>query len=162
MASAPVVELLDLPAEYGRAEVALTWEAVRARLVAARHFWLVTVRPDGRPHVVPVDGIWLVDACFFGGSARTVKHRNLTHDPRAALHLEDAASAVIVEGACEWLFPDAAVADGLARASREKYGYAPEPASYSSSGVWCLRPARVLSWQQFPRDATRFVFPSRP
>jgi nitroimidazol reductase NimA-like FMN-containing flavoprotein (pyridoxamine 5'-phosphate oxidase superfamily) len=160
VATAPIVELLDLPAEYGRPEVTLTWEAVRARLVAAGHFWLVTVRPDGRPHVVPVDGIWLDDACFFGGSRETVKHRNLTHDPRAALHLEDAASAVIVEGTCEWLFPDAELAAGLAQASREKFGYAPEPSSYSRSGVWCLRPARVLSWQQFPRDATRFVFPS--
>lgn len=160
MATAPIVELLDLPAEYGRAEVALEWDAVRARLVAAGHYWLVTVRPDGRPHVVPVDGLWLDDACFFGGSAETVKHRNLAHDPRAALHLEDAASAVIVEGNCERLVPDADLAAGLARASKEKFGYAPEPSSYASNGVWCLRPARVLSWQQFPRDATRFVFPS--
>jgi nitroimidazol reductase NimA-like FMN-containing flavoprotein (pyridoxamine 5'-phosphate oxidase superfamily) len=157
--AAPVAELLDLPAEYGRAETPLDWETVRARLVAAAHYWLVTVRPDGRPHVVPVDALWLDDAAWFGGSAQTVKHRNLAADPRAALHLEDAASAVIVEGTCQEVVADAQLAVRLAAASRDKYGYAPDPSSYRRGGVWCLRPARVLSWQQFPRDATRFVFP---
>jgi nitroimidazol reductase NimA-like FMN-containing flavoprotein (pyridoxamine 5'-phosphate oxidase superfamily) len=160
VARAPIVELLDLPPEYGRAEAPLEWETVRTRLVAASHYWLATVRPDGRPHIVPVDGIWLDDSCFFGGSADTVKHRNLTTDPRAALHLEDASSAVIVEGTCEEVFPDGELAARLARASKDKFGYAPEPSSYSSTGLWCLRPARVLSWQQFPRDATRFIFDS--
>ena len=158
MASAPIVELLDLPTEYGRAEVPLDWEAVRTRLVAAGHYWLATVRADGRPHVVPVDGIWLDDSCFFGGSAQAVKHRNLKGDPRAVLHLEDAASAVIVEGTCRQVFPDRELARRLAAASKEKFGYAPEPSSYTSTGLWCLRPSRVLSWQQFPRDATRFIF----
>ena len=156
----PIVELLDLPPEYGRAEVPLDWEAVRTRLVDASHYWLATVRPDGRPHVVPIDGIWRDDACFFGGSAQTVKHRNLSADPRAALHLEDATSAVIVEGTCREEFPDGALAVRLAQASKERFGYAPDPASYSRTGLWCLRPTRVLSWQQFPRDATRFVFRS--
>lgn len=53
---------------------------------------------------------------------------------------------------------DGELAVRLAAASKAKFGYAPDPSSYRSSGVWCLRPARVLSWQQFPRDATRFVF----
>ena len=155
---APIVELLDLPVQYGRPKAPLDWETVRTRLVAARHYWVATVRPDGRPHVVPVDGIWLDESCFFGGSAAKVKHRNLKANPRAALHLEDAGSAVIVEGTCQEIFPDAELAARLARASKVKYGYASDPASYSSAGLWCLRPARVLSWLQFPRDATRFVF----
>jgi hypothetical protein len=33
----PIVEPLDLPAAYGRAEVPLDWEIVRARFVAASH-----------------------------------------------------------------------------------------------------------------------------
>ena len=116
------------------------------------------MRPDGRPHVVPLDGIWLDDRWYFGGSRATVKHRNLEADPRAVLHLEDALSAVIVEGVCEELFADGALAAQLSEHSKTKYGYGPDPASYASSGVWCLRPQRVLSWGRFPRDATRFVF----
>lgn len=76
---APVAELLDLPPEYGRPEAPLEWEAVRGRLVAASHCWLVTVRPDGRPHVRPVDGLWLDDAGWFGGSAETVSQAPQPH-----------------------------------------------------------------------------------
>jgi nitroimidazol reductase NimA-like FMN-containing flavoprotein (pyridoxamine 5'-phosphate oxidase superfamily) len=65
------------------------------------HYWLATTRPDGRPHVVPLDGLWLDDAWFFGGSAETVKSRNLKANPRAVVHLDDSERAVIVEGRCE-------------------------------------------------------------
>lgn len=87
---------------------------------------------------MPLDGIWLDDRWFFGGSAETVKHRNLSADPRAVLHLEDAQHAVIVEGICELVFPDGELADRLSELSQAKYGYGPDPASYSK-GVWCLR-----------------------
>jgi hypothetical protein len=65
---------------------------------------------------------------------------------------------VIVEGVCEELFPDGQLAARLAACSTAKYGYGPDPASYTTSGVWRLSPQRVLSWERFPRDATRFVF----
>lgn len=156
--TSPSAEPLRLPDGYGTPEVRLDWERVRSRLEDARHFWLATVRPDGRPHVMPVDGVWLDDACFFGGSEETIKFRNLRAEPRAVLHLEDAASAVVVEGVCERVHPEAERARRLADRSRQKYGYAPDPAVYTEQGVWRLRPSRVLSWQQFPRDATRFAF----
>ncbi len=157
MPADPRAELLDLPPEYGTAQTTLAWEAVSARLAAAERYWLATVRPDGRPHVVPLDGIWLEDRWYFGGSPQAVKQRNLEADPRAVLHLEDAMSAVIVEGVCEQIRADAGLAARLAQLSRSKYGYGPDPAVYER-GLWRLRPRRVLSWQRFPRDATRFVF----
>ncbi|HWT22528.1 MAG TPA: pyridoxamine 5'-phosphate oxidase family protein [Solirubrobacteraceae bacterium] len=158
MAPDPVVELLDLPPGYGTPEAPLAWDDVRARLVAATRYWLATVRGDGRPHVVPLDGIWLDDEWFFGGSAETVKHRNLTANPMAVVHLGDADHAVIVEGRCEMIVPDARLARRLSERSKAKYGYGPDPASYADAGVWRLRPERVLAWRRFPRDATRFVF----
>ncbi len=158
MPADPVAELLELPKEYGTPEVPLAWDDVVDRLAGAIHYWLATVRPDGRPHVVPLDGIWLDDAWFFGGSPDAVKHRNLKADPRAVLHLQDAESAVIVEGVCEEIFPDGELASRLSGLSKSKYGYGPDPASYTRNGVWRLRPERALSWERFPRDATRFVF----
>jgi len=148
-------ESMRLPAAYGRPERLLEWASVRARLEAAPHYWLATVRPDGRPHTVPLDGIWLDDDWYFGGSPDTVKHRNLKANPRAALHLED---AIIVEGVCEEVFPDDRLAAALAERSRAKYGYGPPPESYRETGVWRLRPVRAIAWEQFPRDATRFTF----
>jgi nitroimidazol reductase NimA-like FMN-containing flavoprotein (pyridoxamine 5'-phosphate oxidase superfamily) len=153
----PVTEQLDVPKEYGVAETTLPWERVSERLETAVRYWLATVRPDGRPHAVPLDGIWLDDAWYFGGSPATVKHRNLTRDPRAVLHLEDGTSAVIVEGTCEVIQADDALAQRLHESSKAKYGYAPPPSVYAN-GVWRLTPARALSWEQYPRDATRFVF----
>lgn len=99
-------EPLPLPPEYGSPSKILAWADVEARLEAATHVWLATVRPDGRPHTVPVDGLWLHGAAWFGGSAETVKHRNLLADGRATLHLADAESAVIVEGTAELVHPD--------------------------------------------------------
>lgn len=105
----PVRERLTIPAEYGSPSRVLDWEQVSARLEAAMRYWLATTRPDGRPHTVPTDGLWLEDAFWFGGVPTTVKHRNLTADGRAAVHLPDTNAAVIVEGVCEVVVPPPAM-----------------------------------------------------
>jgi hypothetical protein len=149
------VELMVLPVEYGTPKRALEWAAVRQRIEESTHVWLATTRPDGRPHVVPVDGLWVEDAWYFGGSEQSVHVRNLRRNPSAALHLGDAVSVVIAEGRADWVTPPLPLAKLLVTASKEKYGYAPSPQAYLA-GVWCLRPQRVLAWENFPRDATRF------
>lgn len=153
----PRAEQLDLPPGYGAPSRLLAWEVVVARLEEAPHYWLGTVRPNGRPHTVPLDGLWLDGRWYFGGSDQAVKHRNLLANRNATLHLEDAGAAVIVEGECLWLAPDTATAEGLAKGSKAKYGYGPPPSAYAE-GLWCLHPARVLAWTDLPTDATRFVF----
>jgi general stress protein 26 len=70
----------------------------RARLEAAQNVWIATVRPGGRPHLVPVwfvveDGRWYI--CT---SPASVKARNLQSNPRVALALEDGSDPYIVEG----------------------------------------------------------------
>jgi nitroimidazol reductase NimA-like FMN-containing flavoprotein (pyridoxamine 5'-phosphate oxidase superfamily) len=130
---------------------------VEARLVEATHYWFATVRPDGRPHVVPLDGLWLDNRWYFGGSDKAVRHRNLESNPLATLHLDDPGSAVIVEGTCEFTAPPKKTAERLRAASREKYGYAP-PVSAYLAGIWTLSPRRVLAWTDLTADATRFLF----
>ena len=150
-------ERLSLPPGYGTPARTLAWADVEARLEAATHVWLATVRPDGRPHTVPLDGLWLDGAVWFGGSAETVKHRNLLADGRATLHLPDADAAVILEGRCELVTPEGPTVDRLIAASKEKYGSAPPPDAYAG-GVWRLRPSKVMAWTSLPVDATRFRF----
>jgi hypothetical protein len=161
MTADPQPERLDLPPGYGTPAAMLTWEEVRGRLEDAPNYWLATVRPDGRPHVVPLDGLWQDGAWWFGGSPQAVKHRNLLADGRAVLHLADPVAAVIVEGVCGLVVPDGATARRLAKASRKKYGYGPPPSSYAE-GVWRLRPSKVMAWTSLPADATRFRFPENP
>ncbi len=157
MSIEPRAEQLAIPPEYGRPSRLLDWGIVAARLREARQYWLATVRPDGRPHVVPSDGLWIDGRWYFGGSPTTVKHRNLLANPHATMHLDDPVSAVIVEGRCEIERPSREGARGLVAASQTKYGYAPPLDAYLQ-GVWALRPRRVLAWTELHVDATRFVF----
>ena len=153
----PVAERLDLPREYGDPTEPLDWGTVRAELERAQHYWIVTVRDDGPPHAVPVDGIWLDDAWYYGGSDETVHHRSVVANPEVVMHLEDGMKAVIVEGEVRRTTPPGALAQRLADVSRKKYGYGQSASDYEK-GVLTLLPRRVLAWTAFPKDATRFRF----
>jgi hypothetical protein len=152
-----VAEQLTLPSSYGSPNQLLDWTFVEERLAESLHYWLATVRRNGTPHVVPVDGMWLDASCYFGGDPATVHMQNLRRDGRATLHLEDGESAVIVEGGAEWVTPSNAVAQRLAAAAKAKYGYPQSAASYQE-GVWRLQPVKVLAWTTLYLDATRFRF----
>ena len=153
----PIAEPISLPAAYGTVTTTMDWAAVRARLEEAPRYWLVTTRRDGRAHVVPVDGLWLDDAWWYGGSPDTLHQRNLEHDRRVVVHLEDTMAAVILEGSIEKVPPSPELTERLMAASKAKYGYGPPEGAYAA-GVWALRPARARAWSAFPTDVTRFVF----
>jgi hypothetical protein len=153
----PVAEQLRLPSSYGSPNQLLDWTSVEERLAESLRYWLATVRRNGTPHVVPVDGTWLDGSCYFGGDPATVHMQNLRRDGRATLHLEDGESAVIVEGDAEQVTPSKAVAQRLAAAAKAKYGYSQSAAAYQA-GVWRLQPVKVLAWTTLYVDATRFRF----
>jgi hypothetical protein len=154
----PAAEPMTLPDGYGqRSSALLPWAGVSQRLAEAPRYWLATVRPDGRPHVVPTDGLWVDDGFWFGGSAETVHHRNLCGNGAAAVHLEDAKRAVIVEGRARLTKPSSAQAQSLASLSMSKYGFA-APAETYRAEMWLLSPLRVLAWDDSLSAATRFRF----
>jgi Pyridoxamine 5'-phosphate oxidase len=153
----PTAERIDLPEGYGRAKRTMDWAAVRGRLEQAPRYWLVTTRRDGRAHVVPVDGVWLDDTWWYGGSPTTLHQRNLEHDRRVVVHLEDTMAAVILEGTIERVQAPPELTRRLIEASKAKYGYAPPEAAYAA-GLWALRPERARAWSAFPDDVTRFRF----
>jgi hypothetical protein len=152
----PIAEPLELPDGYGRVTGTLAWQTVRAELEQAMRYWLATTAPDGRTHIVPVDGVWLDDVWFYGGSEQAVHYRNALANPSAVMHLPDPMRAVIVEGDVRLAHPSPELAKRLAAASKAKYGYAPDPGAYD--GALGLFPRRVRAWTAFPKDATRFRF----
>lgn len=94
--------------------------------LAEQNVWVASVRPDGRPHLVPVwfvvaDGRWYI--CTAPGS---VKARNLQHNPKVALALESGSEPYVVEGEARPVTPDAEVA----RLFREKYNWNIQVDSY--------------------------------
>lgn len=78
--------------------VPISWRHYESRLVRARNYWLATTRPDRRPHVAPVWGVWRDNLLYFGTDPGSVKGRNLAAEPRATVHLDDSIDVVLVEG----------------------------------------------------------------
>lgn len=39
----------------------LSWPETSQHLATAGTYWLATVRPDGRPHAVPLLAVWVAD-----------------------------------------------------------------------------------------------------
>lgn len=75
------------------------WPEAEAVLVERKTYWLSTVRPDGRPHVMPVWGVWLQGKFYFSTSPRSRKGRNLADNPACTIALSGAGLDVVVEGA---------------------------------------------------------------
>jgi nitroimidazol reductase NimA-like FMN-containing flavoprotein (pyridoxamine 5'-phosphate oxidase superfamily) len=50
-----------------------------------RTYWIATVRPDGRPHVMPIIGAWTGGAFYFISGGGTRKARNLAGDSRCVI-----------------------------------------------------------------------------
>src|SRR5262245_4059907 len=132
----------------------LPWSHVVERMKEAKHYWVSTVSPEGRPHATPVDGVWLDDHLYFGGSPQTRRHRNLQKNPAVCIHLESAVDVVIVHGeAHELSSVDLDLAQRLSEASTLKYGYGPKPEDYQTmKGVFVFRTNWALGWKQFPKD----------
>jgi Pyridoxamine 5'-phosphate oxidase len=42
-----------------------SWQTVRQGLADADLYWVITVRPDGRPHVTPLLAVVLDDLAYF-------------------------------------------------------------------------------------------------
>ena len=77
----------------------LPWSWAEERLAATRNFWVASVRPDGRPHLMPVWAVWVDDALYFSTARTSVKAKNLFANPECAISTESANEAVILEGA---------------------------------------------------------------
>src|SRR5438093_3876058 len=76
----------------------LPWSKVSELLASARTYWIASVRPDGRPHAMPVWGIWLDGAFYFSTGRHTSKARNLAANPRIAVNIESEGVAIVLEG----------------------------------------------------------------
>ena len=76
----------------------LPWSLAEERLKSSRNYWLVSTWPDGRPHAMPVWGMWHEDEFWFSSSRPSRKAKNLTTNPRCVVATEDAENPVVVEG----------------------------------------------------------------
>ena len=92
----------------------LPWSWAERRLLDSRNYWLVSRWPDGRPHAMPVWGLWHEGAFWFSSSRRSRKARNLAADPRCVVTTENPEEPVVVEGVADVVTDPAALARLLA------------------------------------------------
>ncbi|WP_329205399.1 pyridoxamine 5'-phosphate oxidase family protein [Streptomyces sp. NBC_01696] len=73
------------PHYSGEGATARPWTEAVALLESAELYWLSTVRPDGRPHVTPLIGVWSQGALHFCTGPSERKARNLAANPEVVL-----------------------------------------------------------------------------
>jgi nitroimidazol reductase NimA-like FMN-containing flavoprotein (pyridoxamine 5'-phosphate oxidase superfamily) len=136
----------------------LPWSSVAAKLVAAHNYWVASTRPDGRPHVMPVWGIWMDGAIFFGTDRGSRKGRNIAVNPSVTVHLESGDDVVIIEGNAREV-RDAAKRAAIDVAFLKKYGMRLSDAP-GDTFVVAIQPVTVFAWREkdFPESATRWLF----
>lgn len=104
---------------------ATAWEDARHQTQDAEILQVVTVRPDGRPHITPVIAAWHDGTLYFSTGPGEQKAKNLTHNRHCALLTAGNALAegrdVVVEGAAAQV-DDPALLDEVIRAFEAKYG----------------------------------------
>lgn len=105
-----------------------SWADVERLLADAQLYWIITVRADGRPHAVPLVGVWHDGAFAFCTGPEEQKQRNLDVNAHVAVttgstgaHGWDSGKDLVVEGTAERV-TDAAELETLAAAWFAKYG----------------------------------------
>jgi hypothetical protein len=130
-------------------------------LEEAEVFWLSTVRPDGRPHVTPLLGVWCANAMYFCTGPDERKAKNLKRNPRCILTtgrntLDESLDVVV-----EWQVAnvsDGADLEQVANTYESKYGTHLTP----PEGTWfglgdTIRRGEVLVYRVTPTTVLGFA-----
>jgi nitroimidazol reductase NimA-like FMN-containing flavoprotein (pyridoxamine 5'-phosphate oxidase superfamily) len=150
-----------LPAEQGSGLI--PWPEIERRLTVSHDYWVATVRPDGRPHVMPVWGVWFDGRLWFSSGLRSRKARNLAAEPRCTITTDQAQDPVVLDGLAEQMVDADGIAAFLA-AMNGKYdaGMTAAFLDPAVNGTFAVRPQRViaLSHDDFTGSPTRWTFPA--
>jgi len=140
----------------------VTWEHVEERLARSVNYWICSVRPNGRPHVVPRWGVFIEGEIYYDGSPETRHAKNVAINPYVSVHLESGNDVVILDGTSRPAGrPPFELAQSLSQAYKAKYsseGYSPEPDQWNDGGLYVFTPRQCLAWTKFFEDPTKFVF----
>lgn len=116
----------ELDARYSsEGATARPWQEAVALLAGAELYWLSTVRPDGRPHVTPLIGVWSAGALHFCTGPGERKALNLAANPEVVVTTGANGLGegfdLVVEGRAD-LVTDETALSRLAAVWEAKYG----------------------------------------
>jgi hypothetical protein len=100
----------------------LSWAWAVDHFSKAHNYFLSTTRSDGRPHVMPIWGVWLDRAFYFSTGRRSRKSKNLTLNPHCVVCPEDASKAVNLEGTARGIL-EKSLRTRFAAACKKKYDW---------------------------------------
>ena len=149
----------DFSAGYGIASGKaglLPWRWAAGILSETQNYFITTVRTDGRPHVMPIWGVWIGDRFYFSTGKTSVKARNLAGNPNCVLCPGGAGEAVILEGTAEKVSNQTTLKKFTA-AYIKKYNFDP---STMNEPIFAIRPQVVFGQieKTFGKTATRWKF----
>lgn len=139
----------------------LPWSWAAERLTNSRNYWLASVSPDGRPHAMPVWGMWDDAVLWFSSAAESRKIRNLVTDPRCCVTTEDAADPVVLEGTAQ-IVTEPPLLQRVIDLMNAKYGtdFGVAFLDPEQNAAVRVRPRRVFGLRSadFTGSPTRWVF----
>ena len=139
----------------------LPWGWAVERLTTSRSYWLASIRPDGRPHVMPVWAIWLDDRLLFSSGLQSAKARNLLRDARCSITTDEATEPVVINGTAERA-TDAPTIERYAAAINTKYDQDIAVDFYdpSHNGLFAITPKIAVGMieEDFGGSPTRWSF----
>jgi len=133
----------------------LPWTWVARKMNRCRTFWLATIHAsEGRPHVMPIWGVWAEDAFYFSTGRKSRKGQNLAANPACTIANDDGEEAVILEGDATQV-GDKAALELAATAYKKKYKMDPRG---MGEPIFVVRPKKVFAFieKSFPKSATRW------
>jgi len=139
----------------------LPWSWARERLERSHDYWVATVRPDGRPHVMPVWGVWMEDALWFSSSRGSRKTRNLLANAHCTIATDNAYEPVVIEGDAMLIDAVAAIGTFVAEVNQKyKTDYSIDFFNPTNNACFNVVPAWAfgLTESDFTGSPTRWVF----
>jgi hypothetical protein len=100
----------------------MPWSWAERRLIESHNYWIGTTRPDGRPHLMVIWGLWLDGALYFSTGSHSRKAANLSVNPHCVIGTEHAEQAVVLEGVAEKV-ADTTLLKSVLSLYQRKYDY---------------------------------------
>ena len=140
----------------------LPWSWAVQRLVGSRYYWVSTVRPNGRPHSMPVWGVWIQEQIWFSSSGGSRKTLNIASNPWVVVSTDDATEPVVVEGNARRVSSagEPELVRAFADAVNAKYATDYPAEFFLENATFSVRPDRVIAMTEsdFESSPTRWTF----
>lgn len=149
----------------------LDWSWVADRMIRTRNYWLVTVNAAGRPHSMPVWGVWDDESLSFMFSCAITarKARNVAENSQVVVTSDDTEEVWSLEGTARILGPVTDPTQRTVWAQRWADKYRAENETITADVITDQMIVEVDPNQlfavierpdDFARRATRFSFPA--